>query len=297
MATPPYLFCFGLGYSAGVLARRLLAAGWRVAGTCRGEAQAAMLRGQGIDAVAFERGRALPPGAMAGATHLLSSVPPDESGDPVLDLHADEIAALADIRWIGYLSTTGVYGDWRGAWIDETSPLRPTLERSWRRVYAETAWLDLWRHHGKPVHVFRLAGIYGPGRSPIDNVRSGKAQRIVKRGQVFSRIHVDDLATVLAASMEQPRPGAIYNVCDDDPAAPHVVIAHACGLLGIEPPPEIRYEDAQLSAMARSFYADNKRVRNDRLKRELGVALRYPSYKVGLPAILAEEREQGPKGP
>lgn len=170
-------------------------------------------------------------------THLLSSVPPDDQGDPVLDVHAADIASVEGLRWVGYLSTTGVYGDWRGAWVDETSPLRPSLDRSWRRVYAETGWMDLWRHHGLPVHLFRLAGIYGPGRSAIDNVRQGKAQRIVKRGQVFSRIHVEDLAAVLRASMAKPDPGAIYNVCDDDAAPPQTVVAYACELLGVEPPP------------------------------------------------------------
>lgn len=289
MAHGNTLFCFGIGYSAGVLARQLLADGWRVAGTARTEEQAVRLRGAGIAALPFERGRPLPAGALAGVTHLLSSVPPDDQGDPVLDVHAADIASVEGLRWVGYLSTTGVYGDWRGAWVDETSPLRPSLDRSWRRVYAETGWMDLWRHHGLPVHLFRLAGIYGPGRSAIDNVRQGKAQRIVKRGQVFSRIHVEDLAAVLRASMAKPDPGAIYNVCDDDAAPPQTVVAYACELLGVEPPPEVAYETAQLSAMARSFYVDNKRVRNDRIKEELGVKFKYPTYREGLRAILAAE--------
>ncbi|MBW7852086.1 MAG: SDR family oxidoreductase [Rhodospirillales bacterium] len=289
MAHGNTLFCFGIGYSAGVLARQLLADGWRVAGTARTEEQADRLRGAGIAALPFERGRPLPAGTLAGVTHLLSSVPPDDQGDPVLDVHAADIASVEGLRWVGYLSTTGVYGDWRGAWVDETSPLRPSLDRSWRRVYAETGWMDLWRHHGLPVHLFRLAGIYGPGRSAIDNVRQGKAQRIVKRGQVFSRIHVEDLAAVLRASMAKPDPGAIYNVCDDDAAPPQTVVAYACELLGVEPPPEVAYETAQLSAMARSFYVDNKRVRNDRIKEELGVKFKYPTYREGLRAILAAE--------
>lgn len=289
MAHGNTLFCFGIGYSAGVLARQLLADGWRVAGTARTEEQADRLRGAGIAALPFERGRPLPAGALAGVTHLLSSVPPDDQGDPVLDVHAADIASVEGLRWVGYLSTTGVYGDWRGAWVDETSPLRPSLDRSWRRVYAETGWMDLWRHHGLPVHLFRLAGIYGPGRSAIDNVRQGKAQRIVKRGQVFSRIHVEDLAAVLRASMAKPDPGAIYNVCDDDAAPPQTVVTYACELLGVEPPPEVAYETAQLSAMARSFYVDNKRVRNDRIKEELGVKFKYPTYREGLRAILAAE--------
>jgi len=174
--------------------------------------------------------------------------------------------------------------------VDESSELRPTGERGRRRVAAETAWLDLWRRHGLPVHVFRLAGIYGPGRSAFDSLRQGRAQRVDKPGQVFSRIHVDDIAAVLAASMAKPNPGAIYNVCDDDPAPPAEVIAHAADLLGIEPPPLVPFAEAKLSDMARSFYADNKRVRNDRIKGELGVELAYPDYRRGLADILKGAR-------
>lgn len=283
----PTLFCFGLGFSALTLARQLVAAGWRVGGTCRGEDKAARLRAEGIEVHLFERGRPLAAGMLEGYANILSSVPPDEAGDPVIDAHAGDLAALKDgIRWLGYLSTTGVYGDYKGAWVDETAPLRPSLDRSWRRVEAEAAWQDLHRFHGLPVHVFRLAGIYGPGRSAIDSVRQGRAQRIVKRGQVFSRIHVEDIAQVLRASMARPNPTAVYNVCDDNAAPPQEVVAHACALLGVAPPPLIPFEQAELSPMARSFYADNKRVRNDRIKTELGVTLKYPDYKAGLAAIL-----------
>jgi nucleoside-diphosphate-sugar epimerase len=208
----------------------------------------------------------------------------------VLARHGADIARLSGLRWVGYLSTTGVYGDRDGGWVDESSELRPTGERGRRRVVAETAWLDLWRRHGLPVHVFRLAGIYGPGRSAFDSLRQGRAQRVDKPGQVFSRIHVDDIAAVLAASMAKPNPGATYNVCDDDPAAPAEVIAHAADLLGIEPPPLVPFAEAKLSYMARSFYADNKRVRNDRIKAELGVELAYPDYRRGLADILKGER-------
>jgi nucleoside-diphosphate-sugar epimerase len=192
---------------------------------------------------------------------------------------------------VGYLSTTGVYGDRAGGWVDESGELRPTGDRGRRRVAAETAWLDLWRRRGVPVHVFRLAGIYGPRRSAFDSLRQARAQRIDKPGQVFSRIHVDDIAAVLSVSMAKPNPGAIYNVCDDDPAAPAEVIAYAAGLLGIELPPLVPFAQAELSDMAQSFYADNKRVRNDRIKRELGVELAYPDYRQGLAAILKRERE------
>jgi nucleoside-diphosphate-sugar epimerase len=215
-------------------------------------------------------------------------VPPDAEGDPVLAEHAHDIAARRGLRWLGYLSTTGVYGDRRGGRVDEDSALAPSGERGRRRVAAEAGWLDLHRRRSVPVHIFRLAGIYGPGRSALDTVRQGRAQRIDKPGQVFSRIHVADLAAVLRASMARPDPGAIYNVCDDDPAPPEAVIAHACALLGVEPPPLVPFDTADLSPMARSFYDDNKRVSNRRLKEVLGVTLAYPSYKDGLQALLSE---------
>ena len=284
--TAPHLFCFGLGYSAGFLARDLISQGWRVSGTCRSAEKAASLRGQGIAPHLFDRGRPLDDAAtaLAGVTHLLSSVPPDEAGDPVLDQHRDVLDAVAPkLAWIGYLSTTGVYGDRAGGWVDEDSALTPSGERGRRRVAAERAWLGL----RQPAHLFRLAGIYGPGSSALDTVREGRAKRVAKPGQVFSRIHVDDIVQVLEASMARPNPGTAYNVCDDDPAPPADVIAYACELLGVAPPPEIPFAEADLSPMARSFYDDNKRVDNKRIKRALGVTLRYPSYRAGLQAILA----------
>ncbi len=286
----PRLFCFGLGYSALVLARRLLTEGWTVAGTAREPERVAQLAGFGVEAFRFDRDHPLPAEALRGATHLLSSVPPDITGDPVLDACTPAIVAAGPaLRWIGYLSTTGVYGDYRGAWVDEGSPLRPSVDRAWRRVAAETGWLDLQRRHGLPVQVFRLAGIYGPGRSAIDDVKNGTAQRVVKRGQVFSRIHVEDVAVVLRASMERPNPGAIYNVCDDEAARPQDVVAYACQLLGAVPPPEVPFEQAKLSPMAQTFWVDNKRVRNERIKHELGVVLQYPTYREGLGAIFHHE--------
>ena len=284
------LFAFGFGYSAEALMRRL-PAGWRLAATCREEAKRAALAARGIEAWIFDGEKPLADRAraLAGTTHVLSSVPPEAEGDPVLAHHAADIARLPGLRWVGYLSTTGVYGDSAGGWVDETSELRPTGERGRRRVAAEAGWLDLWGRHGVPVHIFRLAGIYGPGRSAFDSLRQGRAQRIDKPGQVFSRIHVDDIAAVLAASTAKPNPGAVYNVCDDDPAAPAEVIAYAAGLIGIEPPPLVPYAQAKLSDMGRSFYADNKRVRNERMKRELGLALAYPDFRQGLAAILRTE--------
>lgn len=282
------LFCFGLGYTAGFLARELAAAGWRIAGTSRDAASASRLAMAGVEMHVFTRGAPVadPAAALADTTHLLVSVPPDEKGDPVAAEHGRDIAALGSLRWLGYLSTTGVYGDRGGAWVDESSALMPSGERGRRRAAAEAAWLDLHRRFGLPVHIFRLAGIYGPGRSALDAVRAGRAQRIDKPGQVFSRIHVADIVAALRASMARPAPGAVYNVCDDDPAPPEAVIAFACKLLGVAPPPLVPFDQAALSPMARSFYDDNKRVSNRRIKEELGVRLRYPSYKDGLKALL-----------
>jgi nucleoside-diphosphate-sugar epimerase len=288
MTQKPHLFCFGLGYTALALARALKAQGWRVTGSFRDAAHAEEARALGLEIVIFDRAHPIADidARLAGATHLLSSVPPDETGDPVLAVHGTAIARAAPhLAWIGYLSTTGVYGDRRGGWVDESSALTPTGARGRRRLEAETAWLALPR----PAHLFRLAGIYGPGRSALDTVRAGKARRVVKPGQVFSRIHRDDIVQVLLASIARPNPGAAYNVCDDDAADPAEVITHACRLLNVTPPPEVPFEAAQLSPMARSFYDDNKRVRNDRIKRELGVTLKYPDYRAGLAALLAAE--------
>ncbi len=281
------LFCFGLGYSALGLVRRLRPKGWVIAGTCRDDDRRAELAREGVEAYLFDRPFADIAAALADTSHLLSSVPPDAAGDPVIARYGSTIAAIGgSLTWMGYLSTTGVYGDRAGDWVDETSPLRPSGERGRRRCEAEAAWLGLWRQHGVPVHLFRLAAIYGPGRSALDQVRSGAARRIDKPGQIFSRIHVEDIATVLEASMARPRPGTVYNVCDDMPAAPQTVIAFACALLGVEPPPLVPFDQADLSPMARSFYDDNKRVDNARMKRELGVRLRYPDYKAGLRALM-----------
>jgi nucleoside-diphosphate-sugar epimerase len=270
------LLCFGFGYTARALARRL-DAGWTIIGTTR-------IGDNGC--LRFDRDHPLAPERFAGATHILISIPPDECGDPVLAAHARDIATLPTLRWLGYLSTTGVYGDRSGGWVDEASELCPTAIRGERRVAAETAWLDLWRERAVPVLIFRLAGIYGPRRSPFDALHAGTAKRIHSPGQVFSRIHVDDIATVLMASMARPRPGAIYNVCDDGPATSEAVVAYAAELLGIAPPPLVPLAKANLSPMALSFYRDNKRVSNALIKRELGVTLRYPDYRAGLAAVL-----------
>lgn len=285
----PRLFCFGLGYSALALADALRPCGWRIAGTCRSRDKRQALAARGIEALAFDRDRPLerPAEVLAGTTHLLVSVPPDAAGDPVIDLHGDAIGRMQELAWAGYLSTTGVYGDHAGGWVDEDTPRTPGGARGRRRVAAEDAWLALWRRFGTPVHLFRLAGIYGPGRNALETVRAGKARRVVKPGQVFGRIHRDDIVQALTASMAAPDPGAAYNLCDDEAAPPQDVIAYACRLLGREPPPEVPFAEADLSPMARSFYADNKRVSNRRMKQELGVSLKWPTYREGLRGLLA----------
>ncbi|MFD1510255.1 SDR family oxidoreductase [Lacimonas salitolerans] len=279
------LFSFGHGYSAQALAHRLLAEGWRVYGTTRNPGKIKALKDQGVHPLLW--GHDDIPSALAQATHLLSSVSPDADGDPVLaEYRAAITAAAPQIAWVGYLSTTGVYGDRQGGWVDESSPLTPGTRRGQARVDAERAWAAI---PGLPLHIFRLAGIYGPGRGPFEKVRQGTAQRIIKPGQVFSRTHVEDIAQVLAASIARPDPGAVYNVCDDDPAPPQDVIAHAADLLDLPLPPAVDFNNADLSPMARSFYSESKRVSNDRIKQDLGVTLLYPSYREGLRAILKAE--------
>jgi nucleoside-diphosphate-sugar epimerase len=274
------LFCFGLGYTARALARSLRAEHWSVAGTSRDGAAAC------DPTIPFDGRQALPRDALDNVTHILVSIPPDEDGDPVLRYCSAELIARGRrLAWVGYLSTTGVYGDHGGGWVDEDTPRAPLSDRARRRVAAEDGWLALQRDHGVPVHVFRLAGIYGPGRNQAEAVLDGSAKRIIKQNQVFSRIHVDDIVGVLRASMARPDPGRIYNVADDEPAPPQDVVAFAANLLGRPVPPEVAFEEAELSPMARSFYNESKRVSNRRIKQELGCELRYPTYREGLTAL------------
>ncbi|QHQ36693.1 SDR family oxidoreductase [Algicella marina] len=284
----PHLLALGFGFTATALAKSLLAQGWRVTGTTRSEDKRHSVTASGAEAVIWPGGDLAP--ALATATHIVSSVPPRDEGDPAFELLADNIGAIPDLRWLGLLSTTGVYGDHGGGWVDEDTPLVPSIHRSGLRANQNAAWMELWHRYGLPVHIFRLAGIYGPGRSALDKMRDGTARRIVKPDQVFSRIHVEDIVQILEASFARPTPGTAYNVADDKPAPPQDVIEEAANLLGLPVPPDIPFEDAKLRPMARSFYADNKRVRNSRIKQDLGVTLRYPDYHSGLRAILAAER-------
>ncbi|WP_411889617.1 SDR family oxidoreductase [Yoonia sp. SDW83-1] len=279
------LLSFGHGYSARALSRILLPQDWRIIGTTRSEDKAARLMNEGIEPRIWP-GADMEP-ALDAATHLLISAAPGDDGDPVLAELQDAIAQRAgQFAWVGYLSTTGVYGDHDGDWVDENTALTPATKRGIARVEAEAAWAAI---PGLPLHIFRLAGIYGPGRGPFSKVRNGTARRIIKPGQVFSRTHVADIARVLAASIARPNPGAAYNVCDNDPAPPEDVIAYAAELLNLPRPPAEDFETAEMSPMARSFYAESKKVRNDRIKDELGVELLYPDYKSGLKALLAQE--------
>ena len=283
------ILILGRGYSAGFFARAALARGWEVTGTVRSAEKAAELSREGIRTLVFG-GFAVSSAlakAVAEADAVLVSVQPAEDGDPALGPLRAALTAAPKLRWIGYLSTIGVYGDQGGAWIDEATPPAPTNARTRQRVAIEEAWLALGRDSGKPVQIFRLSGIYGPGRNAIGKLREGKATRLIKPGQVFNRIHVDDIAGVLMASLAKPRNGAVYNVTDDEPGPPQDVITFAAELTGLKPPPEIPFEQAELSPMAASFYGESKRVSNMLVKQELGYAFRYPTYREALRALAA----------
>lgn len=284
------VLCFGLGYSARALGRRLLAEGVAVSGTARAAEGLFALARDGYGAMRFT-GTApgpLVPHALSTATHLVISAPPGSAGDPVLTHHAADIRSAPRLQWIGYLSTIGVYGDRDGAWVDEDTPPAPSSERSRQRLAAEQAWQALGRDRGIAVAVFRIAGIYGPGRSQLESVRDGTARRIVKPGQVFNRVHVEDIAAIVHAAMAKPRMDAVYNCADNAPAPAHEVITFAAQLLGVTPPPEVLYDSAAFTPMGRSFYEENKRVSSAKTLAELGVSLAYLDYRAGLSAIYAE---------
>ncbi|MBD3665009.1 SDR family oxidoreductase [Sulfitobacter aestuariivivens] len=279
------LLSFGHGFSAQALAKVLIPQGWRIVGTTRSPDKAEAIARTGVEPLIW-------PGSDVSAllpkfSNILISAGPGPEGDPVLAaLRDDFAAAAAGMRWVGYLSTTGVYGDHAGEWVDERTALTPATKRGQARVKAEAGWQAI---PDLPLHIFRLAGIYGPGRGPFAKVRKGTARRIIKEGQVFSRIHVEDIAQALVLSLDQPDPGAVYNLCDDDPAPPQDVIGHAAELLGLPLPPAIAFEDADMSPMARSFYAESKKVSNAHAKEALGWRPAYPDYRSGLAALLALE--------
>ncbi|MCB1496444.1 MAG: SDR family oxidoreductase [Bauldia sp.] len=288
------LFVLGLGYSATAFVAAVRDRAETIGGTVRGPEKAAALRADGITTLAFDGTR---PGdgvaeALGEATHLLVSIAPGEEGDRVLRHHRGDIRAARKLAWVGYLSTVGVYGDHGGAWIDEETTPRPRRGRSEARLEAEQEWAGLAGEQGVPLGIFRIAGIYGPGRNALANLAEGKARRLVKPGQVFNRIHVADIATTLAAAAARPAT-RIYNLADDEPAPPQDVVAYAAGLMGVAAPSAIPFDEAELSPMARSFYGENKRVSNRRIKDELGVTLRHPTYREGLGALWREGNWKG----
>lgn len=282
------LLAIGLGYSAKEIALRLKQDGWRIIGTARSENSLRAIQAMGCDAVPFE-GEAASSAlaeAMNEATHLLVSAAPGENGDPVLRCHSGDLAKAPYLKWIGYLSTIGVYGDHEGAWVDESTEPRPASQRSIWRLAAEDAWRAFADGRSIALQIFRLAGIYGPGRNQFEKLRAGREKRIYKPGQVFNRIHVADIASTVIAGIEAGSSATgVFNVTDDEPAPPQDVIAYAAGLLGMEPPPLVDWNEADMSPMARSFYSENKRVRNERIKRELGMTLSFPTYREGLKTL------------
>jgi nucleoside-diphosphate-sugar epimerase len=284
-----HLFCFGLGYSADVVAQRLLSKGWRVSGTARSPARADGLSARGYCGFVYDGAHAVPDvtNSLSTASHILLSIPPNADGDPAFAHFSATLANSFALSWIGYFSTVGVYGDAGGGWVDESTAAEPLSERGRRRLAAERHWLSLGERAGKSVVIFRLPGIYGPGRSALDDIRAGTARRIIKPGQVFNRIHVEDIANAVEAAIARPHVTGPVNVTDDEPGPPQDAVAYAAELLRLPPPPEVDFATAPLSEMARSFYSESKRVRNTRLKNELGVRLDFPNYRDGLKGILA----------
>lgn len=282
------LFVFGFGYCARHYLEGPGATAGRVTGTVTSRDAASALSFGRVEILPFSPAGSDPriPGRLAESDALLVSVPPGERGDPALNAFREALLRSPGLRRIVYLSTIGVYGDHGGRWIDESAGCHPSGPRTLARLEAENGWRALGEESGKAVHVLRLAGIYGPGRNALEDLRNGTARRIVKPGQIFNRIHVSDIARAIAACFAHPGPGGVWNVADDEPAPPQDVVAYAAGLLGIPPPPEIPFGSADLSPMARSFYADSKRCSNRALKEVLGVTLAYPTYREGLRALV-----------
>lgn len=288
------ILCFGFGYTAEALCETLNLADWRVIGTTTDPEKAEKLAEQGIEPILFDPHRPLmtPYEILADVTHILISIPPQEGGDIVYRFHDEDIAQMKNLEWIGYLSTTGIYGNRDGDWVSEESVPAPSSRRGSLRAMAEKQWMSLSASRDLPLHIFRLSGIYGPGRSALDNVRTGVFRRIDKPGHAFNRIHIDDIVQVLVASINAPKDNqVIYNLADDHPAPSHEVIAYACTLLGVDVPPLIPFEQADLAPMVRSFYKDNKRIKNDRIKNDLGITLFHADYKSGLSACFEAEKE------
>lgn len=291
----PTLLALGFGYSAAAVAAQLKEQGWGIIGTSRTPEGVAAIETLGHQAILFDGDAASQTlaSALGEVTHLLHSAPPDEKGDPLLAHHEGDLEGGA-LRWAGYLSTIGVYGDRQGAWIDENDAVAPTSLRSQQRAEAERTWQAAAERHGLILGIFRLAGIYGPGRNTLERQIAGTEKRIDKPEQVFNRIHRDDIVATVLAAIELGEDGdGVFNVTDDEPAPPQDIVTYGAALLGIEPPLLIPWEQADLTPMGRSFYLETKRVRNDKIKQVLGVTLKYPTYREGLEALAAELRSSG----
>jgi len=284
------VFVFGMGYSSKAAARALretIDPELVIHGTTRDADNTAALELEGITAHVFDGhgSDASISATVADATHVIHSIAPNDDGDAVMRRHRDHLMASQNLEWLCYYSTVGVYGNFDGAWIDETAPCAPRNKRSEWRVAAEDSWRDFAAKKGIPLIILRLAGIYGPGRSALDKLKAGTARRIVKPGQVFNRIHVADIGRVTALAARQKLEGT-FNLADDEPAPPQDLVSFGADLLGVDPPPEIPFAEADMTSMARSFYSDNKRVSNAAIKKALGIeTLLYPSYREGLNAI------------
>ena len=278
-----HLFCFGLGYTARHLVEKLSnnpTEIWQFSGTSRTNSSLA-----NINTYIFDDLHYLP----TNITHILISIPPKDNGDLVIEKFAKHLPKLKNLKWIGYLSTTGVYGDCKGNWVEETSPLNPSNQFAKNRVSAEKQWLALIQEHNIPLHIFRLSGIYGEeGRNPLEKIVQAHVDIIYKPNQYFSRIHVADIVNILSRSMQNPSPGEIFNLADDLPSPPDEVLQYAYKLLGKTPPEAILHEQATLSEMGKAFYAESRRVKNDKVKAFYGLNLQYPTYKEGLQAILKQ---------
>lgn len=289
-----HVMIFGCGYSGTAIAKAFAGSGIRISGTTRSADKVELLTKQGIEAFVFD-GATIDPAlaeAMQSATHLVQSIAPGKAGDPLLKLAQLNLRALMPkLEWVCYLSTVGVYGDHKGAWVSEQTPLHPVSDRSVERVEAEDGWLRLGVRLGIPVAVLRLAGIYGPGRNAFCNLEKGTARRLIKANQVFNRIRVEDIGAC-AKFLSDRSLGGIYNVTDDEPNAPQDIIVEAARLMGVEPPPEQPFETAELTPMARSFYGENKRVSNAKL-RSLGFLFRYPEYRMSLAELWTSGRWRG----
>ena len=282
MINRPCLLIFGHGYTANAFVDYVRSIDWEIFGTTRNAQTADSLIKKGVKPLIWSDVSKIK-SVINRSDYILHSIPPTENGDPVYKRYAETIISRStNLFWFGYLSTTSVYGNHNGKWVDENIPVNPSSNRGLLRVKAENDWSGI---KDLPLHIFRLAGIYGPNRSPLDKIRSGKAQLIIKPGQFFSRIHVEDIARILKASIEMPNHGSVYNVCDDMPAAPDEVLDYAAKLINYSDLPKVAFEEADLSPMAKSFYSENKRVKNDRIKNELKITLKYPNFETGLNAL------------